>query len=101
MEQLNEMAQVDRELEQARHDLRETLEQVNHKVEQVEARLQPQAIMRSNPVALPLLAGLLGFLAGSDHQPRPLRWIAIGAVLGAALAAARRGSNNGTNGTRE
>jgi|SRR5262245_20973573 len=101
MEQLSETAQVDRELEQAQRDLRETLEQVNHKVEQVEARLQPQAIMRSNPVALPLFAGLLGFLAGSDRQARPLRWVAIGAVLGAALAAAHRGSNNGSNGTRE
>jgi hypothetical protein len=101
MEQLSETAQIDQELEQAQRDLRETLEQVNHKVEQVEARLQPQAIMRNNPAALPLLAGLLGFLAGSDRQPRPLRWIAIGAVLGAALAAAHRGSNNGSNGTRE
>ena len=101
MEQLSETAQVDQELEQAHRDLRETLEQVNHKVEQVEARLQPKAIMRNNPVALPLVAGLLGFLAGSDRQPRPLRWIVIGAVLGAALAAAHRGSNNGSNRTRQ
>jgi hypothetical protein len=100
MERLSEMAQVDLELEQAHRDLRETLEQVNHKVEQVEARLQPKAIMRSNPVALPLVAGLLGFLAGSDRQPRPLRWIAIGAMLGAALAA-HRGGNNGSNRTRQ
>ena len=101
MEQLRETAQVDRELEQAQRDLRETLEQVNHKVEQVEARLQPKAIMRSHPVALPLLAGLFGFLAGSDRQPRPFRWIAIGAMLGAALAAAHRDSNNGSNRTRQ
>ncbi|MBV8358574.1 MAG: hypothetical protein JO189_11645 [Deltaproteobacteria bacterium] len=97
MGQVSETAQVDQELERAQRDLRETLEQVNHKVEQVEARLQPKAIMRNNPFALPLVAGLLGFLAGSNHQPRPLRWIAIGAVLGVALAAARRGSNNGSN----
>jgi hypothetical protein len=101
MEQLSETAQVDRELEQAQRDLRDTLEQVNHKVEQVEARLRPQAIMRSYPVALPLLAGLLGFFAGSDRQSRPLRWVAIGALLGAALAAAHRDSNNGNNGTSE
>lgn len=101
MEQLSETARVDQELEQAQRDLRETLEQVNHKVEEVEARLQPQAIMRSNPVALPLLAGLIGFVAGSDRHSRPLRWIVIGAVVGAALAATHRGSNNGSNGTRE
>ncbi|MBV8054917.1 MAG: hypothetical protein JO071_06720 [Deltaproteobacteria bacterium] len=101
MEQLSETALVDQELEQAHRDLRETLEQVNHKVEQVEAHLQPKAIIRRNPVGLPLLAGLLGFLAGRDRQSQTLRWIAIGAILGAALAVAHRGSNNGSNGTRE
>jgi hypothetical protein len=101
MERQSETDQLDRELEEAHRDLRETLEQVNHKVERVEARLHPQAIMRNNPVALPLLAGLLGFFAGSDRQPRPLRWVVIGALVGAALAAAHRGSNNGSNGTSE
>jgi hypothetical protein len=101
MEQLSETAEIDRELEQAERDLRETLEQVNHKVEEMEARLQPQAIVRNNPVVLPLVAGLLGFLAGSDHRTRPLRWITIGALLGVALAAGHQSSNHGSNGTRE
>jgi hypothetical protein len=101
MEQLNETAQVHRELEQARDDLRETLEQVNHKVEKVDNRLRPQAIIRRNPVALALLAGVIGFLAGSDRQPRPLRWLVMGGLLGAALAAAHRGNDNGSNGTSE
>jgi hypothetical protein len=101
MEQLTETARVHRELEQAHSDLRQTLERVNYKVAEVEARLQPRAIVRRNPAALPLLAGLLGFLAGSDYQPRRLRCVAIGAVLGAVLAAAHRGSNNGGNGTAE
>jgi hypothetical protein len=101
MEQLSEMAQVNRELKQARHSLRETFEQVNHKVAQVRAHLQPRAIMRGNPVALPLLAGLFALMTGSDRQLRPLRWIAIGAVMGAALTAAHRGNNNGSNGTRQ
>ena len=100
MDQPNEAAQVHRELEQAHNDLRDTLEQVNHKVERVEARLQPAEIVRSNPVAVPLLAGLLGFLAGSDRQPRPLRWIAFGAVLGAVLAATHR-SSDGSDRTGE
>ena len=96
MEQQSEAARVDQELQQARHDLRETLEQFNHKVEQVEARLRPRAIVRSNPVVLPLLAGALGFFLGRDHEPRPLRWILIGALVGTALLAAGRGSD-GTN----
>ena len=97
MEQLSETARLDKELEQAQRDLRDTLEQVNHKVERVEARLRPQALVRSNPLALPLLAGVLGFFTGSDRQLRPLRWIAIGALLGAALSVAHRGGNNGSN----
>ncbi len=101
MEQLSETAQIDRELEQAERDLRETLEQVNLKVEEMEARLQPRAIMRNNPIVLPLLAGLLGFFAGSDRRARPLRWIAIGARLGMARAAAHQGSDHGNDGTRE
>jgi|SRR6516164_920291 hypothetical protein len=99
MERPSETAEADRELEQAQRDLRETLEQVNHGVEQLEARLRPQAIVRNNPIALPLLAGLLGFFAGSDRQQRSLRWVAIGALLGVALAAAHRGSDNRSNGT--
>lgn len=101
MERLSETARLDRELEQAQRDLRDTLEQVNHKVERVEARLRPQALVRSNPLALPLLAGVLGFFAGSDRQPRPLRWVAMGALLGAALAVAHRGGRNGSNGPSE
>ena len=101
MERLSETARLDRELEQAQRDLRDTLEQVNHKVERVEARLRPQALVRSNPLALPLLAGVLGFFAGSDRQPRPLRWVAMGALLGAVLAVAHRGGKNGSNGPSE
>jgi len=87
MEQLNETAQVDRELEQARDDLRDTLEQVNHKVEEVGAHLRPQAILRRNSIALALMAAVMEFFAGSDRQPRSLRWLAIGGLLGATLAA--------------
>jgi Flp pilus assembly protein TadB len=99
MEQLSETAQIDQELEQAERDLRETLEQVNHKVEEMEARLRPEAIIHNNPTVLPLLAGLLGFFAGSGRQTRPLRWIAVGALLGATLVAAHHSSDSGSNGT--
>jgi hypothetical protein len=96
MEQLNETAQVDRELEEARDDLRETLQQVKHKVEEIEARLRPEAIVRRNPLALPVLAGILGFFAGTDGQSRPLRWIIAGALLGAAVAVAYQGKEDGS-----
>jgi hypothetical protein len=95
MDQFSETARVDRELEQAQRDLRETLEQINHKIVQVETRLQPQAIIRSNPMTLPLLAGLLGFFAGSNN--RRFRWVAIGALTTAALATTHRSSNNASD----
>src|SRR5215467_12951253 len=97
MEPLNETAQVDLELQQARDDLRETLEQVNHKVEEAEARLRPQAIVRRNPVAWVLLTGAIGFIAGKDHQSRPFPWLVIGGLLGAALAAVHQGSDHDRN----
>ncbi len=101
MEQLSETALVDQELERAREDLRETLEQVNHKVEQVEARLRPEAILRRNPVVLSLAAAAIGFFAGSDGHPRLFRWLATGALLGGVLAAAYRATGTGSNGTSE
>jgi hypothetical protein len=99
MEQQSETTRVDRELEQAHLDLRETLEQVNHRIQRFEARLRPQAIVRSNPIAMPLLAGLLGFLAGCDDEPGPLRWVIIGSLMGTALAAGHRSGSSGGNGT--
>jgi hypothetical protein len=101
MEQLNETVQLDRELEQARDDLRDTLEQVHHKVDEAEARLRPREILRRNPVTLALLAGVIGFLAGSDRQSRLLRSLAIAGLLGASLAAANEASDNGSNATCE
>jgi hypothetical protein len=93
MEQLNETVQLDREIEHARDDLRDTLEQVHHKVEEVEASLRPMEILRRNSVTLTLLAGVIGLLAGSDRQSRLLRWVAIGGLLGASLAADKARDN--------
>jgi hypothetical protein len=99
MEQQSQTARVDRELELAHEGLRETLEQVNQKIHRFEARLRPQAIVRRNPIALPLLAGLLGFLAGCDDEPGPLRWVIIGSMIGTALAATHGGTHNERHGT--
>jgi hypothetical protein len=101
MEAINETALADRELQKARSDLRETLEEVNHKVEAVEARLQPRAILRRNPLPLALLAGAAGFLASSDRQLRALRWLVIGGLLGGVLAIATESSENGSDTANE
>jgi hypothetical protein len=99
MEHQSETARVDRELELAHEGLRETLEQVNQKIHRFEARLRPQAIVRRNPVALPLLAGLLGFFAGCDDEPGPLRWIIVGSLIGTALAATHGSAHSERNRT--
>jgi hypothetical protein len=70
MEQLSETASVDRELAQARQDLRETLYRVSNKVEEVEFRLQPQPSSAGTLSRCPLVAGLVGFFAGSYRYSR-------------------------------
>jgi hypothetical protein len=82
-----EAARIDRELEEARSDLRATLELVNHKVEAVEANLRPQAIIRRHTLAVSCVAILLGYVAGRADESPPVEWIAIGALLGAAIGA--------------
>lgn len=90
-----EAARIDRELEEARRDLRVTLEQVNHKVENVEAKLRPDSIIRRNTLAVSCIAAALGFMAGRGDQPLRFEWLAIGALLGSAVGIA--GSGNGSN----
>jgi hypothetical protein len=94
MDQVSEAARIDRELEEAQRDLRNTLEQVNHKVERAGGRLRPKAIIRSNTFALACIAAVLGYFAGSEDRPPRLRWLAMGALLGSALAASGKHSGD-------
>jgi hypothetical protein len=98
---LSETTRIDRELEEAQRDLHATLVQVNHKVESVEARLRPEAIMRRNPIALSLVAGAFGFFVGASDESRLLRWAITGVLLGAAVAVSFQGSDNGSKPTTE
>jgi hypothetical protein len=90
MDQVNQAARIDRELEEAQRDLRRTLEQVNTKVERAGGRLRPHAIIRSNTFALACLAAVLGYFAGSEDRPPRLRWLAIGVLFGSALVASEQ-----------
>src|SRR5690242_4628708 len=100
MEAQSQTALIDYELEDAQRDFRDTLNRVNRKVERVEARLRPLQIVRSNTLALSLLAGVLGYYAGLDEHPRPLQWMVIGALAGAWIAASRLG-NSGTDANQQ
>jgi hypothetical protein len=94
-----EAARIDRELEEARRDLRATLEQVNHKVEKVEANLRPDAIIKRNTLAVSCIAAALGFFAGRGDKPLRLEWLAIGALLGSAIGVSSNGNGDGNAST--
>jgi len=74
------------ERNQARQHLRETLTEVNAKVERVVNDLRPPHLVGSHPVAASLIAGALGFLIGSSVDGRRTGAIMIAAALGVALS---------------
>ena len=79
---MEEITKIENDLEQARQDLHQTMVEVNQKVEEVGTRLQPDSIVRRNPVAAACVAGALGLLAGSrDKIP-----ILAALILGGAVA---------------
>jgi len=74
------------ERDEARQDLRDTLTEVNAKVERAGGDLRPEHLVESHPVAASLVAGALGFLIGSTINNRGTGPIMIAAVLGFALS---------------
>ena len=82
------------ERDEARQDLRDTLTEVNAKVERAGGDLRPEHLVESHPVAASLVAGALGFLIGSTINNRVTGPIMIAAVLGFALSirSSREGS---------
>ena len=81
-----EAAQIDRELTEARRDLRATMEQVTHKVHDAEAQLSPEAIVRRNTPTIFLTAAALGFLVGLRGELPRIEGLALGALLTATLS---------------
>jgi hypothetical protein len=74
------------ERDEARQNLRDTLTEVNAKVERAGDDLRPERMVESHPVAACLVAGALGFLIGSTINNRGTGPIMIAAVLGFALS---------------
>jgi len=74
------------ERDEARQDLRDTLTEVNAKVERAESDLRPDHLLENHAVAASLVAGALGFLIGSTINSRATGPIMIAAVLGFALS---------------
>jgi hypothetical protein len=74
------------ELNEARQDLRNTLTEVNAKLERAESGLRPAHLIESHPVGACLVAGTLGLLLGSRVNGRVTGPALIAALLGVVLS---------------
>ncbi len=83
---------IQTERDDARQNLRDTLTEVNDKVERTEDGMRPDHVIESHPVGASLIAGALGFLFGSIVTSRGAGPIVIAALLGVALS--KHGSND-------
>ena len=89
------------ELEEARQDLRETLTEVDAKVERAERDLRPDHLVESYPVAACCVAGALGFLLGANIKSRGTGPIVVAAMLGFALSIRSSREGSGSDGRTE
>ena len=80
------------ERDDARQNLRDTLTEVNDKVERTEDEMRPDHVIESHPVGASLIAGALGFLFGSIVNSRGAGPVVIAAMLGFAVS--KHGSND-------
>jgi len=80
------------ERDDARRNLRDTLADVNEKVEQAEGEMRPDHVIESHSVGASLIAGALGFVFGSIVNSRGAGPIVVAALL--AVAIARHGSSD-------
>ena len=87
-----QISAIQTERDDARQNLRDTLTEVNEKVERTETEMRPDHVIESHPVGASLIAGALGFLFGSVVTSRGAGPIVIAALLGVALS--KHGSND-------
>jgi len=85
-----QISAIQDERHEARQDLRETLSEVNAKVERAGDDLRPDRMIENHAVGAASIAGAIGFLIGSTSKNRATGPIIIAALLGFALS--HRGS---------
>lgn len=76
----------------ARQHLRDTLTEMNDKVERAEDAMRPDHVIESHPVGAALIAGAFGFLFGSIVNSRGAGPAVIAALLGFAIS--KRGTHD-------
>ena len=87
-----QISAIQTERDDARQNLRDTLSDVNDKVERAEDEMRPDHIIESHSVGAALIAGALGFVFGSVVTGRGAGPIVIAALLGVAMS--KHGSND-------
>lgn len=86
------------ERDEARQDLRDTLAEVNAKVERAGGDLRPEHLVAAHPVAACLVAGALGVLFGTNVKSRGTGPIIVATLLGVALSIRSSGGRSERDG---
>jgi len=81
-----QISAIQTERDDARQGLRDTLADVNEKVERTEGEMRPDHVIESHAVGAALIAGALGFVFGSIANSRGAGPIVIAALLGVAIS---------------
>ena len=80
-----EISKIEAELDEAQHDLRDTLTEARAKAEHQEGVLRPDRLVESYPIEATCLAGALGFIIGSRIHPSAVGPAMIVSLLGYAI----------------
>jgi F0F1-type ATP synthase assembly protein I len=93
-----QMSKNQDERDEARQDLRDTLAEVNAKVERAGGDLRPEHLVEAHPIAACLLAGALGALFGTNVKSSGTGPIIIATLLGVALSIRSSGGRSECDG---
>lgn len=93
-----EQAQIQDERDGARQDLRDTLAEVNAKVERARDDLRPNHLIETHPVAACLVAGSFGFFLGAKANNQGVGRLMFAAILGFILLKRLSLDESGHNG---
>jgi ElaB/YqjD/DUF883 family membrane-anchored ribosome-binding protein len=85
-----EIPKINNELEQARHDLNETLTRINQKVERTEEEFSPNHIVKRRPLMASCCAAAMGFVIGGHAERSLATGLLLGSLLGYVFASASR-----------
>jgi hypothetical protein len=93
-----QISQIKDERDGARQDLRDTLAEVNAKVERAGNDLRPDHLIEAHPLAACLVASAFGMLMGANARNHTTMPIVIAALVGFAFSRSSLNSGGGDDG---